>query len=503
MSTQDFDDIVKKEFSDYTPNVPEHIWDNIAALRKKKRRPALWFLLNRNNLIILALLLTGTGAAWWFSTQSTDNNITSTNQSTTGSNIQPTDNSTANKNNSAADKKIDANNIATLQENNLAIPNNDKLAPNQNSSNNNSTIKQSGNSSTDKNINTSTASTNTQQHVPGNGNYSPFNSLPPVQAVISPKSKRKLKLGLRKNGADINTLSGDEGLDDTNADATTVDQSTTTASGSLMYRLQYGVEKLTLKTKKTLPLFNMQIPSANPKCPRLDDPAGDKQYFEIYAGPDFAFRNITDTANTSYLQKRKESEKFSSAVSAGVRYTRVFNNGVSLRTGINYSQINEKFTYSKGGIIQYVYILDQTTGDTIGSYQISGSRYKTTYNRYRTIDIPLQIGYEMGNGRLHANLGAGVMVNIYSWQRGDVLDTSLAPVNITTGKSSSPYGFKTNTGVGFLASASLYYKLTERLHLMAEPYFRYSISPMSKENLTITQKYSTAGIRIGIRWDLK
>jgi hypothetical protein len=130
------------------------------------------------------------------------------------------------------------------------------------------------------------------------------------------------------------------------------------------------------------------------------------------------------------------------------------------------------------------------------------------------VDVPLQVGYEMGNGRLHANIGAGAMINIYSWQKGDVLDTALNPVNITTGKSSTPYGFKTNVGVSFLGSATLYYKLTtntgddqtrliDRMHLLAEPYFRYSFKPMSKDNLTLTQKNNTAGLRIGVRIDLK
>ncbi|MEP6675066.1 MAG: hypothetical protein ABJA78_07920 [Ferruginibacter sp.] len=487
MSNQNFDDFVKNEFSTYTPDVPPHIWDNIAALRKKKKRPAFWlsFLNSRNILLLLALLTAGGGAAWWFSDH----------QNNTKDKITATDNK---------DQSVNKTNTAeSAKDNNLTTP--DQQAASNSSAvqpSDNSTITTSDNTN-NKNIHTSSTGT-AQQVVPVTGSiYSPLPLLPPVQPVTAKiKSGRSRMQGssshISKAGNDADYLQEEATLA---ADAGAI---SLPVAGTMLARLQYAVEKMNGRSKKNLPLFDQQIPkTTNPKCPRVDDPAGDKQYFELYAGPDVAMRSITDSGNTAYLQQRKESEKFSSAFSAGARYTKVFGNGVSLRTGINYSQINEKFTYSKGGIIQYVYILDQATGDTIGSYTISGSRYKTTYNRYRSIDIPLQLGYEMGNGRLHANLGAGIMVNIYSWQKGDVLDTSLQPVSITTGKSSSPYGFKTNTGFGFLASASLYYKLTDRLHLMAEPYFKYSIKPMSKENLTLTQKYSTAGLRFGVRFDMK
>ena len=162
--------------------------------------------------------------------------------------------------------------------------------------------------------------------------------------------------------------------------------------------------------------------------------------------------------------------------------------------------INEKFKYAEGNIIQVVYITN-SNGDTTGSFTTSGTRYKTTFNKFRTLDIPLMIGYEMGNSRLHVNFNAGAIVNLYSWQKGDVLDTAYKPVNITTGNSTSPYQFKTNMGIGFIGAVSVYYKLTNRLHLLAEPYFRYNFSPASKADLTLKQKFTTAGLRIGLRLD--
>jgi opacity protein-like surface antigen len=85
-----------------------------------------------------------------------------------------------------------------------------------------------------------------------------------------------------------------------------------------------------------------------------------------------------------------------------------------------------------------------------------------------------------------------------------VLDTNYLPVSITTGKSvASPYQFKNNVGVGLTGGVGVYYKLTDLLHVLAEPYFRYNLKPMSKEALTLQQKYNTIGVRLGVRLDLK
>ena len=240
-----------------------------------------------------------------------------------------------------------------------------------------------------------------------------------------------------------------------------------------------------------------------PGCPSFEkDAAGNKKYLEIYGGPDYTFRSFSDTGNSAYLQKRKESTKFKSGFSAGIRYTKVFYNSMSVRGGVNYSQTNEKFTFAQGNLVQVTYIIN-ASGDTVGSYITTGTRYKTTINKYRSIDVPIVVGYELGNGKLHANINAGAVVNIYSWQKGEVLDTALTPVSITTGKGSSPYQFKTNAGVGFIGAVSVYYKLNDRIHVMAEPYFRYNFSPMNKESITLKQKYHTAGLRLGVRLDLK
>jgi hypothetical protein len=185
---------------------------------------------------------------------------------------------------------------------------------------------------------------------------------------------------------------------------------------------------------------------------------------------------------------------------------------MSVRSGLNFSQVNEKFSYINPNELKFITVITRrvvvrSPGDTLYfndtlQYQQSVTHVKTTYNHFRSIDVPLVIGYELGNGRIHANINAGVIINVYSWYKGDVLDTSYQPVSITTGKGSSTYQFKTNIGVGFLGSISLYYKMTDKMHFVLEPYLRYNMSPMSKDNLNLQQRDHTLGVRLGLRFDL-
>lgn len=469
INNQQFDEHIKEQFSNYAPDVHPRIWENIIAERQRRKPVGFWFTLfsNKNRLMLLGLLIAiSTGATWLYM-----------NDGFTGTNTK-----TASEKNNATDKnkqdlhknQLPGNNNAADQAGTASVLNtNNTVAANNTSINNDLSLSAPGG------IKTSI--------------YSPLASDEQTTIVNNDLVSNKKRVTGLGSVLNINTQSPDLGDDDNGL-----------TGGTLLGRLTFNAEKIAAARKKKDPLplsFNPII--YLPGCPSIErDAAGNKKYIEIYGGPDYVFRTLSDTGNSMYLQKRKESTKFKSGFSAGIRYTRVFSNSMSVRGGVNYSQINEKFTFSQGNLVQITYIIN-ANGDTTGSYMTTGTRYKTTINKYRSIDVPIVVGYELGNGKLHANINAGAVVNVYSWQKGEVLDTALNPVSITTGKGSSPYQFKTNAGVGFIGAVSVYYKLTDRIHVMAEPYFRYNFTPMNKESITLKQKYHTAGLRLGVRLDLR
>jgi hypothetical protein len=464
-SNRHFDEHIKEQLSNYTPDVHPRIWEKIIAQKDKKRPAGFWvsMLNSRGKLLLLGLIIAlSSGGTWLYY-----NNVNTAKERL--SNVAD-----AKKINNKVDTK---NNIPAA-----GISSDNTINP------------------AELNKNTSAA-----EHANANTNLLLSSKSNTRSSIFSPSAETDIATDFKNN-----TRKGNKkqytGLGNVLVNTTTPDAEEdeyAEQGGTLLGRLTFNAEKITekRKSKKQETLhFNPVI--FLPDCPALEkDAAATKKYFEFYVGPDYAFRSLQDTGNSAYLQKRKESTKFKSGFSAGMRYTKVFNNSMSVRAGINYSQINEKFSYNQGNIVQVTYIIN-ANGDTVGSYTTTGARYKTTTNRYRSIDIPLVVGYEVGNGKLHANINAGAVVNIYSWQKGDVLDAAGNPVNITTGKSSSPYQFKTNAGVGFIGAVSVYYKLNDRLHIMAEPYFRYNLSQMNKESITLKQRYQTAGLRLGIRLDL-
>ncbi len=461
-----FDEHIKEQFGNYTPDVHPRIWEKIIAEKNKKRPAGFWvsMLNNRSKLLLLGLVIAlSSGGTWLYYTKFSAAKESTSAVADTKKAIPATD----------TKDNIPANEISSDNPINSAQLIGDPATANDMYAGSNTGLNTK--TSTSVSITTPVAETDDSK----------------AYTTNSAKGNKKYYTGL--GNVLVNTT-----MPDTEEDEY-ADQ-----GGTLLGRLTFNAEKITEKRKSgkgDLLRFNAVV--FLPGCPGVEkDASGNKRYFEFYAGPDYAFRSLQDTGNSAYLQKRKESTKFKSAFSAGVRYTKVFNNSMSVRAGVNYSQINEKFTFNQGNLVQVTYIINNN-GDTVGSYTTTGSRYKTTTNRYRSVDIPLVVGYELGNGKLHANINAGPIINIYSWQKGDVLDANGNPVSITTGKASSPYQFKTNAGVGFVGAVSVYYKLNDRLHIMAEPYFRYNLTPMNKESITLKQKYQTAGLRLGIRLDLK
>lgn len=481
MSDKKLDDLFKQAFSGYSPDVPAHIWDNIAAGRKKKRPVAFWLNKKAALLLLAAGFLLAGGIAWFVFTEKDTN--------------QPV----ANEKNEGGQQSGSTPPAAATQDTSQgAATGKDAI-----------TEKGRSNSSTSQNE----VGTGSKSDVAATGNNLPGLNTGPVNtsapSVNSKKNSGETGDGIANNNKQPRTKNS-------SAHKTTVNIESGTGEMDEEAN-QPGDAPMEL----TLPYVNdtrnlIQLPAENnlprqtikPFTPAVkiseDCPGAPakKYYIEAYISPDYAIKKYNDTGQSTLVARRKESLRFHSAFSAGMRYTRVFTNGMSVRTGINFSQINEKLSYAQDNVVQIMYVINNQ-GDTTDSYYVRGTRYKNSYNHFRTVDVPLLVGYEMGNDRLRANINAGAVVNIYSWQQGETLDNNGNRVTITTGKPENPYQYKTNVGIGFTAGASLYYKLNNRLYAMAEPYFRYNFSPMNKEVLSIQERFTTIGLRLGIRVDIK
>jgi hypothetical protein len=464
-----FDDHLKEQLGDYRPAVPDHIWENVKQ-KKDKKRPFFFFLRDPNFIIILLSIVATGSLMGYLLLQSSDNETAFASQSHSIQQRKFISNSTVTNEFAISQNKVNSNNSTFI----------DKALKEVSIEENDANKKVLGNKVGSQLTQTS-ENNNPQIHQQAEQN----NFTKKQHTSIKARTSFSISQPTIDEDVNINEIFTDAQF----------------SNESQLSTLPQAVDLISLKHAaipefKTPLKINLNIP-----CP--DDnknPAANKKYVEVYAAADYVLRQFSDTPNSTYMRMRKESTSFASAYSTGIRFTKVFNNGFNIRAGLNYSQINEKFKFVQGNIIQVVFIIN-ATGDTIGSYQTSSTRYKTSFNHYKTLDIPVTIGYETSRGKWNVNFNTGLIVNIYSWNQGEVLNDAMQPVDIS-GMSHNPYQFKTNIGIGGVGAISCYYSLNEKLSIMAEPYLRYNFSSMSKEEITLKQKYHTSGIKLGIRLNL-
>jgi hypothetical protein len=260
-------------------------------------------------------------------------------------------------------------------------------------------------------------------------------------------------------------------------------------------------------------LGNIAMPQNKPSCPTINGPRRRDLYLEIYAGPDYNVRTLSTTsAPAGYVRERKENENYRTSFSAGVRLVKNLGEKTLIKTGINYTQINERLKLVAENSKQQTQIITIRTvirapGDTLFVrdtmyYEQNGTRYRTTYNRYRFIDVPVLFSYEFGNPDLmHFAVSAGAVINIASFYGGKVLDTTYQPLKISTNTGTNVNNWRNNIGVGVFASVAIYKKLNDRVHLFAEPYLRYNLNPVTQQNSIIKQRYLITGMQLGVRYN--
>lgn len=516
-NTEQFDQFINQQLHSYSPDVPVDAWDKIVAAQKNKKPILAWWLYKYTILLLLLVMSTTVGLLinnYAFKNINTHSNKI-IQKSTTVNSVKKL-HSNANIVKNTALQTSDVNNTfhPLQQQENLAtngqlhVVNSIKVQSNLaaiKNTENNQPLK-IGNNATFKSLLTKNSRVlyNQAKNNPTDLYKNSHASSTNRYAIAFNKKQKKNRFSRTStfNNSNIIAVVTNE---DSNDMVLTDDKSANNANDKMVNKMDANIQIITAIAlqKKSIVLVDKAALMASPDCPTVEkNTAGNKKYVSIYASPDFVTKKYSDTGSSTFLNKRKESTQIVSAFTAGIQYTNVFANGVSISAALQYSQVNEKFSFVQSNYVQLSYTINPATGDTSNISTITGTRYKTTINRYRTIDMPILIGYEMGNTNWHVNVHAGAVVNMYSWQKGDALDVNLKPTSITTGIATDTYKYKTNIGVGIIVGASVFYKLNEKLHVMAAPFYRYNFSPISNATLSLQEKFSTIGIKLGVRVDL-
>ena len=245
--------------------------------------------------------------------------------------------------------------------------------------------------------------------------------------------------------------------------------------------------------------------TGTPRCPQFGNGRW-QLYLEGVGAGLWSFRSLEadNPALADYTDSRASSEKQLPAFSAGVRLSAVSDKGWLVKGGVSFTQINEKFSYLNESeartIIHEIY---DEQGNIIGTDTTIelGTRYKITYNRYRTLDVPLLLGYEFNWGKSSLYFNGGVLLNLAFRQKGAILDpVDESPVSITSSDAGAYPAFRQQLGLGWYAGMGLSYNITPDCSIIVEPHVQAHPQSITTDQYGINQQYINAGLNLGLRW---
>lgn len=193
---------------------------------------------------------------------------------------------------------------------------------------------------------------------------------------------------------------------------------------------------------------------------------------EAYISPDIPFGKI-NSSNTNYAEERNAASKMKLSYTIGARLSGPLGKHYLWKIGFQYSQINEKYES-----------LDSTV--TYGS---------TIHNHYKSLDIPLLLGYKTGSNSFNFSVSTGILLNVTSKYSGKILDAFSSDINISN-------AYKSNTGMSLFLGASASTALNTKMELFAEPYFKYRLNNIAQSQQPFSQKIHTLGLSLGVRYKL-
>lgn len=221
---------------------------------------------------------------------------------------------------------------------------------------------------------------------------------------------------------------------------------------------------------------------------------------DAYVGPSLARKELRTTTpeDSWYRQQRLSTEHRDWAFNGGLRATLLLNQHFLIRSGLHYDQIVEVFEYAdpnyrEVNIRQRSILVNgvwKTVSDTTVSY---GEHYTKTYNRLGMLDIPLQVGVEIRNGRSGLSLQAGASLNVLFWKQGTLLSMTDQPISFEESRM-----FRPRAGLSVSGSVQWFYHLRKRTRVFAEPYYRQVLKPVSTTTQPVEQRYGIGGLRLGI-----
>lgn len=246
------------------------------------------------------------------------------------------------------------------------------------------------------------------------------------------------------------------------------------------------------------------------KCPSVNPEGRNDWYVEVYGSPDFTFKSVKgSTASAAYLKRKDSAESMRGGFTMGARITKNMGENLLLKAGLQFSQINERLNLRSENEVKTITVVTirtitdnngntTTVTDTSRITQV-GYGIQTAYNYYRSIELPVMVGYEWGNETLKTSVNAGLIASLSSWYEGSTFTPGNQLISVK-GDNGNSGVYKTSLGMSLYGSIAFIKPVTERMDVFAEPYLRYNLSNLGTNNLGFSQKFGAVGLSLGIRY---
>ncbi|NNE26917.1 MAG: hypothetical protein HKN09_08740 [Saprospiraceae bacterium] len=230
-------------------------------------------------------------------------------------------------------------------------------------------------------------------------------------------------------------------------------------------------------------------------------------YLEIYTGLDFVDPAYNASfENQGYLDERKASQSVKLSYNAGAQLKFLFDNGLYLKAGVDYSQYKERFKYNKTTTIdtilpnQLIEINILPNGDTSWVYgnapaTIIESKNWRVGNDYREVGISALAGYQLERNKSFIGIESGVLYNLWFDFNGMLLNPSNNPVMV------NDY-FKSRNNLSILASLKYGYRVNDRIALLAGLNYRSNLSDINSTKNLVNQRNRRIGMSAGVEFKL-
>ena len=207
----------------------------------------------------------------------------------------------------------------------------------------------------------------------------------------------------------------------------------------------------------------------------------------------------------SLLNDRIATETPLEAIELGLNISYFPTEGFYLRTGLSFTQINERFdwqsiSYSRDtltGVLLLVELDEQ--GDTLSKSIGLGQGTTTTsyqakiYNSIRLLDLPLIIGYRFQSSAWHFGLETGVYFNLLQTAEGRILD-----INRQVRKLETTSVLKKRIGLSLYGAIRISYQLTDQWAISFAPNLRYQLGKNTRDEYELEQWYHLLGMQMGV-----